>query len=78
MQKSSFWICNLSVLASLLIVLFFAIFSGYMFGVVLGMGLAGMWFAFALDENSRGIVLAWRWHAQKWIKRVLIPGNVKI
>lgn len=57
---------------------FFAVFCGYMFGIVLGGGLAGMWFAFALDECSRGIVLALRWRTQKWKKRILIRSAVNV
>ena len=51
---------------------FFAVFCGYMAGIVFGLGLAGMWAAFAMDEGSRGIVLCLRWRTQKWKKRALI------
>lgn len=57
---------------------FFAVFCGYMFGIVFGLGLAGMWFAFALDECSRGVVLSFRWRTQKWKKRSLIRTDVNI
>lgn len=66
------------VLIELVCMWFFAVFCGYMFGIVLGMGLAGMWIAFALDECSRGLVLGWRWRTQKWKKRVLIESPVNI
>lgn len=66
------------VLIELFCMWFFAVFCGYMFGIVLGGGLAGMWFAFALDECSRGIVLALRWRTQKWKKRMLIRTSVNI
>lgn len=66
------------VLIELVCMWFFAVFCGYLFGIVFGMGLAGMWFAFALDEGSRGIVLALRWHTQKWRKRTLIQSPVNI
>ena len=46
--------------------------------VVFGLGLAGMWFAFALDECSRGAVLCLRWRTQKWKKRMLIKNPVNI
>ena len=55
-----------------------AVFCGYMFGIVFGLGLAGMWFAFALDECSRGAVLCLRWRTQKWKKRMLIKSPVNI
>lgn len=66
------------VLIELVCMWFFAVFCGYMFGIVFGLGLAGMWFAFALDEGSRGIVLALRWRTQKWKKRTLIQSPVNI
>lgn len=66
------------VLIELVCMWFFAVFCGYMFGIVFGWGLAGMWFAFALDECSRGVVLALRWRTQKWKKRMLIRQPVNI
>lgn len=66
------------VLIELVCMWFFAVFCGYMFGIVMGMGLAGMWFAFALDECSRGAVLSLRWHTQKWKKRSLLQPSVNI
>ena len=35
-------------------------------GIPLGWGLIGMWIAFCIDENVRGIILMHRWHSQKW------------
>ncbi|WP_199830392.1 MATE family efflux transporter [Parabacteroides bouchesdurhonensis] len=66
------------VLIELVCMWFFAVFCGYMFGIVLGLGLAGMWVAFAMDESSRGLVLAFRWHTQKWKRRDLMRKDVNI
>lgn len=66
------------VLIELACMWFFAVFCGYMFGIVFGWGLSGMWLAFALDECSRGIVLGWRWRTQKWMRRNLIRPSVNI
>lgn len=66
------------VLIELVCMWVFAVFCGYLFGIVFGLGLAGMWFAFALDEGSRGIVLALRWRTQKWKKSSLTPTNVNV
>ena len=66
------------VIIELFCMWFFAVFCGYMFGIVFGLGLAGMWFAFALDECSRGAVLCLRWRTQKWKKRMLIKKPVNI
>ncbi len=38
----------------------------YLLGVQLGWGLAGIWAAFALDENLRGILFVLRWKKGKW------------
>ncbi len=42
---------------------------GYFLGITCGFGLIGMWFAFALDENIRGIVFVNRWNSMKWVGR---------
>lgn len=38
----------------------------YLFGIVLGWGLAGMWLAFAIDELTRGALFILRWRSGKW------------
>ncbi len=45
---------------------------GYFFGIYLGWGLLGMWIAFILDENIRGIIFIWRWNSMKWAKKRLV------
>ena len=45
-----------------------AVGLGYLLGVVFDMGLAGLWIAFAVDENLRGAILIARWHSGKWRK----------
>lgn len=54
--------------------------GSYLFGLVLGWGLYGVWIAFALDEMTRGMILLWRWRSQKWLektkkRRSLIKGG---
>lgn len=53
----------------------FAVTCGYLFGIAMGLGLAGIWVGLALDESSRGVVLALRWRTQKWKKRNLIRSK---
>lgn len=43
-----------------------AVGVSYFVGIPIGLGLIGMWMAFALDENVRGIILMRRWHSGKW------------
>ncbi|MCD8557138.1 MAG: MATE family efflux transporter [Bacteroides graminisolvens] len=49
-----------------------AVGCGYLFGVHWGLGLAGMWVAFLLDENIRGIVFVRRWYGMKWVKKSFV------
>lgn len=44
-----------------------ATYLSYVFGIQFGWGLAGMWFAFLLDENIRAIIFVRRWNSRKWI-----------
>lgn len=44
----------------------------YYFGLSLGWGLAGMWFAFLLDENIRGLIFIKRWWGKKWMSKAFV------
>ena len=46
-----------------------AVGCGYLFGLHWGWGLVGMWFAFMLDENIRGVIFVRRWNSMKWAKK---------
>lgn len=39
---------------------------GWLLGVHLGLGLVGLWLAFAADENTRAVLLLLRWMRGKW------------
>ncbi len=43
-----------------------AVGCAYLFGIVAGFGILGMWWMFALDENIRGIVFIRRWNSRRW------------
>jgi putative MATE family efflux protein len=43
-----------------------AVMASYYFGIVAGMGLVGIWWMFALDENIRGAIFVRRWYSDKW------------
>ncbi|MGG1657834.1 MATE family efflux transporter [Brevibacillus sp. NRS-1366] len=38
----------------------------YIFGISLGFGLAGIWWAFIVDEWLRGLLMLWRWRSRSW------------
>lgn len=46
-----------------------AVGCGYLFGIHWGWGLVGMWCAFLMDENLRGIIFVQRWNSMKWAKK---------
>lgn len=45
---------------------------GYVAGVALGFGVAGVFFGTATDECLRGIVNLWRWWKKKWFGKSLV------
>lgn len=46
-----------------------AVGCGYLFGIHWEWGLVGMWCAFLLDENIRGIIFVQRWNSLKWARK---------
>ena len=44
----------------------------YIFGIVLGMGLVGVWIAMAMDELLRGVLVYRRWKRGKWRGKALV------
>lgn len=48
-----------------------SILFSYILGIYLGLGLAGCWIAFAMDEVFRGTAYLKRWHSKKWIAKTV-------
>lgn len=46
--------------------------GSYILAVVFGLGLNGLWIAFAADECFRGALMLWRWKKGKWRKKALV------
>ncbi|MFD1017811.1 MATE family efflux transporter [Thalassobacillus hwangdonensis] len=44
-------------------------------GLHLGMGLAGVWIAFIVDEWLRGILMLWRWRSKVWVSMAFVKSN---
>jgi len=55
-----------------------AVGLSYVIGIPLGYGLVGMWVAFALDENIRGIILMRRWRSGIWRKKGFVAAQKKV
>ncbi len=51
------------------------VFLAWLFGLRLGLGLAGIWLALSCDEWSRGIIMAFRWRSGAWRSKVLIRAE---
>lgn len=49
-----------------------AVGVGYLFGVHWGLALCGMWAAFSLDENIRGVIFIRRWYGMKWADKSFV------
>lgn len=49
-----------------------AVALGYVTGIIFGLGILGMWTAFMLDENIRGIIFVKRWYSMKWVAKSFI------
>jgi putative MATE family efflux protein len=41
--------------------------GSWLLGVHFGLGLVGVWIAYAADEWLRGLVMAWRWFGHGWV-----------
>ena len=41
--------------------------GAWLLGIYFGMGLIGVWIAYALDEWTRGLVMCWRWWGRGWV-----------
>ncbi|MBS0393874.1 MAG: MATE family efflux transporter [Proteobacteria bacterium] len=55
--------------------------GAWLLGDVCGLGLAGVWIAYAADEWVRGLTMAWRWRRRHWLaharaahRRVAVAG----
>ena len=49
-----------------------SVLGSYLFAVVFGMGIYGLWIAIAADECFRGIMMIIRWKNKKWKKKAIV------
>lgn len=48
--------------------------GAYLFGLVLGWGLVGIWIAMTMDEGLRGLVMLLRWRSGRWKTKRLVTS----
>lgn len=48
--------------------------AAYVLGVPMGLGILGMWWMFAFDENVRAIVFIRRWESRRWQYKGFTPS----
>ncbi len=51
-----------------------SVLGAYVFAVVLGMGIYGLWIALALDEILRGVLMVWRFKGGKWRTKAIVKN----
>ncbi|MFW6386708.1 MAG: MATE family efflux transporter [Bacillota bacterium] len=52
--------------------------GGYVAGVVMGYGLAGIWVGLLCDEWLRGICMLLRWRSRKWVDKVMVEREEEV
>ncbi|OPH50506.1 MATE family efflux transporter [Paenibacillus ferrarius] len=56
----------------------FRVVLGYVFGIMLGYGVLGVWAAMQLEWGVRGAIFLWRYSGERWYKHRLVePANGK-
>lgn len=50
----------------------FGVLFAYVFGIVLGLGLVGVWLALSMDEWTRGLIHLFRWKSGAWKAKSLV------
>ena len=51
--------------------------TGYVVGVVLGVGVAGIFMGTATDECIRGLIVMWYWYKKKWMGKSVVDKKDK-
>jgi Na+-driven multidrug efflux pump len=63
---------------SMLSMWLFRVVLGYIFGIVMGFGVIGVWFAMQCEWGVRGAIFLWRFRGERWYKHRLIePASEK-
>jgi putative MATE family efflux protein len=49
----------------------------YFLGIKYGLGLAGVWIAFIVDEWLRGLLMLWRWRSRVWQQKSFVHSTIE-
>ena len=63
---------NFPVLVGMVSMWVIGVGLSYVLAIPLGLGFPGMWFALALDEWTRGIIMSLRWKSLKWQGKAVV------
>lgn len=63
------------VLLGVLVMWGVAVPLAYWLGIRMGLGLLGVWIAFAVDEWLRGLLMLLRWRSRAWEKKALVKPS---
>ena len=50
---------------------------GYTFGILLGIGVAGIYMGTATDECVRGLIVMYYWYKKKWYGKAVVERDKK-
>jgi Na+-driven multidrug efflux pump len=60
---------NFTMTVSIVSMWIFRVGSSYLFGVMLGMGVIGVWIGMFIDWAARSLMFVWRFFGGKWLNR---------
>jgi putative MATE family efflux protein len=60
---------NFTMTVSIVSMWIFRVGSSYLFGVVLGMGVLGVWIGMFIDWAARSLMFVWRFFSGRWLNR---------
>ncbi|MBF0441943.1 MAG: MATE family efflux transporter [Oligoflexales bacterium] len=66
------------VLIGMIVVWGVGVFFSYLFGIVMNLGIVGVWMALVIDEWVRGLLMVARWRSGVWKEKSLVSACSKI
>ena len=60
-----------TMLVSIFSMWIFRVGSSYFFGIVMGLGVLGVWIGMFVDWAARSVMFVWRFKSGRWLKKSL-------